>query len=337
MADYRFKISPIPISELEAFREASAEELRVLIAIQDRLGVFSDSEIIRLCGVSAARFNSALTLWQQAGAIIPIIGSEQSCIVEEFPISSLHEDFFEQGAAEVAKDIRDNELHALINECQQMLGKSQLSPQEVKLLTGLNTQYGLCPEYILLLATHLNGKEGTKFTLHKLALRCRSLANNGIDTVDELDEYIKKAESASSIQSQIKLLFGIYGRNLTGKEKEYIQRWSELYGYDIPIITAAFDRLPAGGSMSFSYIDKILTDWYDHRCTTVAECEKRHEEYLGEKESAKSASGKTPQERRAPKKTAPRFGDFDPEEAFRRALARTYGEPADKPSGEDKK
>ena len=32
MADYRFKISPIPASELELFRDASAEELRVLLS-----------------------------------------------------------------------------------------------------------------------------------------------------------------------------------------------------------------------------------------------------------------------------------------------------------------
>ena len=335
MADYRFKISPIPISELEAFREASADELRVLIAAQDRMGVFSDNEIISLTGVSKARLLSSLALWQESRALIPVMSEDDNCIVDEFTFDTLAEDFFEESAAEVAKNIRDNSLHEMINECQSILGKKSLSPLEMKLLVALNSQYALSAEYILLLVSYLSEKNS--FTIFKLFNRAKTLSNNGVDTVDELEEYIKKSERAKSIHSQIKHLFGIFNRNLNKKEREYITRWNEQFGYDIPIITAAFDMLPAGAQMSFAYIDRILTDWYDNRCTTVAECEARHENYLKEREAEKSAAKGTAPERRAPKKTTPRYGDFDPEEAFRRALARTYGEAPTETDGSDKK
>ena len=110
------------------------------------------------------------------------------------------------------------------------------------------------------------------------------------------------------------------------KEKDYITKWGEEYGYDIPIITAAFDMLPAGSQMSFGYIDKILADWHENNCNTVDECEERHRIYLKERETAENKSASSSTARRAPKKTTPRYGDFDPDEAFRRALARTYGE-----------
>ena len=324
MADYRFKISPIPASELELFRDASAEELRVLIAIQDRVGMFSDSDIIGLTGVSKARFLSALALWQEAGAIIPVMSGEENCIVEEFSESAVTEDFYEESAAELAKDIRDNCLREMIEECGKLSGKGELSAMDTKLLVILNSQYALSVEYILLLASYLSEKGC--FTVFKLFNRAKNLSNNGIETVDELEEYIKRSERAKTLHSQIKNLFGIFNRNLNKKEKDYITKWGEEYGYDIPIITAAFDMLPAGSQMSFGYIDKILADWHENNCKTVDECEERHRIYLKERETAENKSASAPTARRAPKKTTPRYGDFDPDEAFRRALARTYGE-----------
>ena len=330
MADYRFKISPIPVSELELFRDASAEELRVLIAIQDRAGMFSDSDIIGLTGVSKARFLSALALWQEAGAIIPVLSGDENCIVDEFATDFISEDFYEESAKEIAKEIRDNSLREMMEECSRMLHKSELSALEMKLLVALNSQYALIPEYILLLASYLSEKGC--FTVFKLFNRAKNLSNNGVETVDELEEYIKRSERAKTLHSQIKNLFGIFNRNLNKKEKDYLTKWTEEYGYDIPIITAAFDMLPAGAQMSFGYIDKILADWHENKCSTVAECEQRHRIYLKEKESSKEAAP-VARAARAHKKTTPRYGDFDPDEAFRRALARTYGESG----SEDKK
>ena len=336
MADYRFKISPIPVSELEAFREASAEELRVLIAIQDRFGIFSDSDIIELAGVSKARFLSSLALWQEAGALIRVMSGDENCVISEFSTDTLAEDFYEESAEELAKDIREGELCGMFNEIQNLVGKGQLSPMEVKYLTVLYSQYALSTEYILLLASYLSDKGS--LTIHKLFHRAKTLSVNGVDTVDELEDYIKKSERATSIHSQVKHLFGIFNKNLNKKERDYISRWNEKYGYDMPIITAAFDLLPAGARLNFAYIDKILTDWYDHRCTTVAECEARHQAYLDERDKAKSGGNTAgiASERRSVKKTTPRFGDFDPEEAFKRALARTYGD-KESPNGDDKK
>ena len=68
-------------------------------------------------------------------------------------------------------------------------------------------------------------------------------------------------------------------------------------------------------------MDKILTAWHEAGCKTLAECVAHQGEQKSTAEEPK----------RAKKSEAPklRYGDFDIDDAFQKALNRSYGTPTD--------
>ena len=81
--------------------------------------------------------------------------------------------------------------------------------------------------------------------------------------------------------------------------------------------------------LSFKYMDKLLSDWNESGAKTLEECEKRYTERKAELD-AEIQKKKDDNEKRRPEKTKEspsgkiKYGDFDPEEAFKIALSRSF-------------
>ena len=80
-----------------------------------------------------------------------------------------------------------------------------------------------------------------------------------IDTVDKANEYIRNCEIRDQKCEHIKILLGIYGRNLVKKEKEYILKWTEKFS-DEEILSAYETAVEKTGKISFSYTDRVLNN-----------------------------------------------------------------------------
>ena len=74
-------------------------------------------------------------------------------------------------------------------------------------------------------------------------------------------------------------------------------------------------------------MDKVLTHWHEVGCKTLDECirlnEREHAQMDAERQAPKPPS--IPR-----KKPTPRYGDFDVNDAFEKALLRSYGEDSNK-------
>jgi len=65
------------------------------------------------------------------------------------------------------------------------------------------------------------------------------------------------------LEKHIRDCFGIGRRRLTKKEKEHIDKWCNVYRLDFFTIKSAYEQsIKNIGKLSFSYIDRILSDWY---------------------------------------------------------------------------
>ncbi len=309
----------------EEFLEASREDLRVLIAIRET-GSCDRDTLSSLAGISRARASAAITFWREAGVI-----SEES-VCEEFE-SSVEEGISEERSVDVAKKIRDEGLADMITECAVIMKRSALNAGEIAKLTALNTQYSLSPEYIITLAAWYSEKlerSSKKLTVSKLTSKALTLFDMSVDSLEALEEYIRRDESESSLEREFRRLFGIYGRTITPREREYFKKWSSEYGYFTNIVGEAYDiSVGATSKLSLPYIDKILTAWYEAGCRTLAECRAKHQEDLGEKAKAKREKAQSKSKKEEP---ALRYGDFDINDAFQKALARSYGEDNNKES-----
>ena len=332
MIRYEFDF-PKKATETEDFREASAAELKVLLALVESGGSISDDELSELCGVSKARVSAAVALWQESGVIaqrehgkeVSFFGNK---VTNEFAERETIGELYDESALSVAKTIRDKRLASLFDEIANMMGKPMLTPQEIKKISELSAQYELSEEYIAVLAAHLLA-EG-KLSVGILVRRAMNLAGDGVVTAEQLALYISDKEQEKNEYMEYRRVFGIFDRKLAPKEKELLHKWSRVFAFGTEIVTMAYDICVMNTSkLSLAYMDKLLSDWSEHGCRTLAECEARYAERKAELDS-EIQKKREDTEKRRPKKSGDtksakvKYGDFDPEEAFKIALARSF-------------
>ena len=317
-----YKIFPLSVTGTEAFLEASAEELRALVALIECNGQIDKIDTLaRLAKISKARASSALVFWQEAGVIHDV--ASKSTITEEFEERLRDGELLESNSESVAKSIRNSALAGMISECAEIMKRAALNSSEIKAITALYEQYALSEEYIVTLAAYL--AESGKLTVTKLVNKAIKLSEREIDTPKALESYIVEQESESEAEREFRKLFGIYGRAPSKTEKECFKRWGKDYGYFTDIVGEAYDIAVTSATRGhLKYADKLLTRWYDTGCRTLAECKARYQLDEAEKKDkkAEATKAKTNTSQKQPQK---RYGNFDPKEAFMKALERSYG------------
>ena len=314
---------PLKVTEKQAFVDASGEELRVLLAVIEDESTAGDIELLaRTCKISKSRARAALVFWQEEGVILSAKGAPT--ITEEFEERLLKGEIREESSKAVAKSIRDSALVDMINECATIMKRTSFNTREIKDLTALHEQYTLSEEYIVMLAAHL--AELGSITVTKLVNRAIQLSEREIDTPPALERYIIEKTGDNEVERSFRAIFGIYNRALSRTEKEAFRKWSKDYGYYTEIVCEAYDIAASSVTRGYvNYADKLLTRWYETGCRTLSDCRKRYEEDLAEKKAKKAES-------KSKKAIASkeRFGNFDVEDAFQRALDRSFGKKGDK-------
>lgn len=315
----RYKVFPLKASDKAEFLDATAEELRLLIALIECAGDADEETLAEASGITPGRCRASLRFWADAGVIYEESTSDVK-IIEEYPEVINRGDLIEESGVKVAEDIRNNNLKPLFDELAVIFERN-LTTQEAKIVSGIVEQYGVSTEYVATLAAHLKGSRG--FTVAKLRDRAILLTDKGIDNLEALEIYISEREKELKCEWEIKGILGIYDRNLVPTERKYFKAWSEELGFSGEIIREAYDiTVMQTGGRSLPYMNEILLSWSKAGLKTPEECREHSERTRPE---AKSAPTK-----KKTKENKPRYGNFDIDEAFANALERSYGEDAQK-------
>lgn len=344
----RFSYTPLHVSDNPAFREASAEELRVLLSLIEAGGIADTERIARAAGVSAPRVSSSLTLWQEAGVITEVTdaagrntaektdgtmaAATESVAAEDMqPAPTITEEFErrlrageipETDGKTLARDIRDGELSSMIEECTALIGKATLTRDETARLCALKTQFSLDEEFILALAKDISDR-GVRLTVTRLVQEADKLIRRDIDTPEALYSYIKRRNETGEWERELMRLLGTFGRSFSPSEKKFIGKWCGEFGYGSEIIGEAYDiTVMNTGKRSFSYMDKILTRWHDGGAKTVADCRALSEGTKAGKKPREKSAGAA---KNAQGNENIRYTTFTASEALERAIARSYG------------
>ncbi len=320
------KVSGGGVLNSEAFQEASREELRVLVAVMERPYAFSDAaELAEAAGVSRARAASAIALFTEAGVFV-----REGDVEYEF--SAPRDGEGERTGKEVAEIIRNGKLAELYAELTDLMGRDAMTNgAENRGIASLVADHGLTADFILILATYIKSK-GT-LTVEKLISRAKKFGAMGIDSAEKLEEYIKSEEKNGSLEWEFRHTFRRYSKPPQEAELDIYRKWTEVYGFSSEIVKLALDiNIRSKSDYSYSYMDTLLTRWHECGCRSLEECR-------AQSESDRARIAEEMRTERSPRRPeakagaqAPRFGDFDPEEALARAIDRSYGKyAADEP------
>ena len=245
------------LKESESFATATADELRVLIAVVANDGEITDASIIaQEAKTSACRAKSSLVLWEESGILTL---TERQSITEEFE-ENINDSAITAKIA--AKTIRSGELAEFMENFAEMTGVAALSTEAAKLISAVYGELGVSTDYMLSLAVYISEKG--KLTAKRFFIEAEKLVKRGVDTDEALAEYINEKKNEAPAEWEFRRLIGIYDRTLTKSEKTYVKRWYTEYGYGNELIGEAYDIMISNkGKLALPYMNKILTDWKD--------------------------------------------------------------------------
>ena len=323
MAEQTFKVNLTGITALDCFREASKDELKILIAITAAGGEAVSAEALAEdLGLSLARVKACITLFKESGILTECDDGLLAEVEYEFEPKTKERNA-KDSSLEVARSIRENDLYELNTEMELIFEKT-LETREIERITSLHTKKGLSPEYILTLSAFLKDKRQV-LSVESIVREANKLISLEIDTLEELETYIQKKNEEIAGEMEMRRLFGIYGRTLTKTEREHFQRWMHEYGYSSTIIGEAYDvTVAAINKMSLSYINSILTEWHTAGCKTLEECRARIN--TRKHDNLKNANNSVQKTKKSTTADVPKYADFNSEDALLRALERSYGD-----------
>ena len=300
--NYGQSVLVLPASVLSA--DATPEQLRVLLWLaSDPSLCGKPAQLAKLADTNRADLYEILDYWKSCGVLTD--GSEPPTEApaktvkkrtaepleksvpkkplqraDELPVYNTEElaDMMEKRAS----------LRILLDACQNIFGK-MFNPHEINILFGMVDYLKLDEEYILILLAHCKRLEIKSFRqVERYAI---SLIDKGITTADALETCVQEMEAAHQLENEIRRMFGLKSRALTGKEKNAIEKWAS-YGYGAEIIQKAYEiTVNSTGNASIPYANSILERWHSEGLKTAEEIDRKLAVERQEKENGKITLG----------------------------------------------
>ena len=294
-------IFPVPTAVADRhLKFCSEQQLKVLLlALRDAPNPVDVQYIAKRLGLTPSQVEDCLEYWQQAGLFRPSADGPAACSAS----SPAHSSQPSQPASTLSENIANGEqkiptvrarnkmspsqisemckqdpsIPWLLEELQQRLARP-LSPAETEAVAYLYSYFHLTPDYILMAVEYCKciGKTSMRYIERLIT----GWVDQGIDTHDKAEAHILQLSRRASNEGLIKSLFGISQRELSKKEKDFIECWFQEYGFDADLIKLAYDRtVDNTGKVAFPYLNKILSQWHQQGIHTkeqaLAEMERR--------------------------------------------------------------
>ena len=176
-------------------------------------------------------------------------------------------------SAEIATRLEEApEIGYLFNEAQIKLGKTIGYDGQCTLLL-LHDHYGLPAEVLFMLIEYCVSVGKTNYGY--IAAVGKDWGKREIDTLEKAAEQIAALNSINKTWRVFAANAGISNPRPTTKQVPYLRKWSyEMKFSDEMIIHAYEEMANHTGKLSFSYIDKVLTTWYNEGYKTPDDVER---------------------------------------------------------------
>ena len=319
-----YKKNGLPDSFFNAVSSADENDLRLMLAIAmcedgEKLDC---AELAEKLGLDESELDASIKYWCGAGLIkkgekVAPKKKEEEKKTEKSEAKHAHKDgklersseLPSYSSAELSELIEKRRITAeFIDEAQRILGKV-FNSHEVGILVGMVDYIGFDESSVILILSRMVKEE--KRSLRYAEKLAFSLYDMGVTTVSELLEYFRRLDEQKTVESAVRSMFGMAGRDLTPNEKKYLKTWIEKMGYGTEEIRLAYDiTVDKTQSTSPAYANAILKKWHGEGLRTAEQI------IAFEEEQKKQKKGEQKEQK----------GSFDTDDFFSAALKRTFEE-----------
>lgn len=255
----------IPSAVIDRFlKDATGEELKILLyLIRNEDKQLDETTITEETGVCKVGIEDAIEHWIKCG-VISKRGASLSFATPSYDSGHLPK---YTGETIALRCRNDKKWEKLKNAAEQILGKL-LNENDINTIFSIYDYLGLPDTVIGVLLEYCvsNGTASMKY-IEKTAI---AWADEQIYTLNAATRKVEALNKAKQLETKIASALGIMGRNFTTKEKGYIDKWTNTYGYGLNEIVYAYEQSADNtGKLSFPYMNKVLESAYNKGHKTV--------------------------------------------------------------------
>lgn len=210
----------------------------------------------------------AIKYWEDCGLLIKNPNGYSLSNIQEIELNKLYNPKVSLSPERIEKNAQSQSRAKLMESINSQFFSGTMSPSWYADIELWFEKYGFDEQVMLALFSYAYDNRA----LHRNYIQtvADGWSKEKIKTYNDLDAYFERREKVSilkkNIASKLKL-----SRNLTSYDEEYILKWSEKYNYSIDIIEIALKKAATKNSISFEYIDTLLSDWHEKALTTVSD------------------------------------------------------------------
>ena len=190
---------------------------------------------------------------------------------------------------EVSKKASESqEIAFLLSEAQNKFGRP-ISPSEASILVWLCDFAGVNAAVVLMVMEY--AKSLDKFNMRYIQKVAVDWHDENIDSIEKAEQKINHLRKIKSSWTMLLNKLGLDYRSPTAKETAYIHDWFVTWNFPINSIMYAYNICADNtNKLSFSYMNKILKNWFDLNIISPADVKKYIEESAEKNNSNKNNS-----------------------------------------------
>lgn len=247
---------------------ATETQLKVLLVLMRNISQEIDSsKIADALSLPKSEVDDALLFWSQR----ELLNCEQVKEQDKKPV--IINSTLPSRADVIKRGLEDENLKFLLREAQLKFGRN-LKQNESQLLVSLYDDYDMKVSVILLLLGYAV-REG-KCNLSFVKKTATEWLENGIETVEDADEFIAKQAKQNLAWSLVQNAFGIDRRKPSTKELELSNLWINEWEISVDLLKAAYDAcIDSKTKLYMPYIANIIEQWHKEGITSADQIKKR--------------------------------------------------------------
>lgn len=248
----------------------------------------SFAEIAKTLGILESDLMNAIDYWESDGILVKdgdnIRFSSAKASFKTADASPAKE---EESIAEIIES--DSKLADMFMLAQEILGKT-ITEKDMQTIYWFFSNLKMPVEVILMLIEYCVSKGKNRMSyIEKVAV---SWSEMGLTNVESVTNYLKSEEQKTGFLYSVRRLMGISDRGLSQIEEQYLTKWHEEFLMSEEMIALAYEYcIIQTAKLSFPYMDKIITRWYNEKITTVAAAEADNKKFKNRARTKDTAFG----------------------------------------------
>lgn len=210
----------------------------------------------------------AIKYWEDHGLLVKNPNGYSLANIQEIELAKLYNPKVSLAPEAIEKNA-ENQYHAkVMDSINSQFFSGTMSPSWYADIELWFEKYGFDAEVMIALFNYCYDNRA----LHRNYIQtvADAWSKENIKTFNDLDTYFERREKINIFKKNIAKKLNL-SRNLTSYDEEYIVKWVETYKYNMDIIEIALKKSSTKNNISFEYIDKLLSDWYEKELFTVDE------------------------------------------------------------------